>query len=77
MCGNSEEIAEIEAELVEITAAISALRLGGQSFTISSGASSRAVTMVDYSVLVQNKRDLELRLRELRGTVGIVIRAGW
>jgi len=74
---SSEEITEIEAELVQIKAAINALRLGGQSFTISSGASSRSVTMVDYSILVKDKRDLELRLRELRGGGGMVIKPGW
>lgn len=72
-----EEIDAIEAEIAEIDAALSAIRNGGQSYTINSGASSRTVTLADYAALRKDKSELNTRLMELKGQGGIVFNAGW
>ena len=64
-------------EIAEITAAISAIRNGGQSYTIGTGPSSRTVTLADYDTLVSERRDLQAQLSALQGTSGLTIGAGW
>lgn len=67
----------LRAEIDEITTALSFILQGGQSYTINSGASSRTVTMTDYATLTKRREDLRAQLREIRGTGGITISAGW
>lgn len=69
--------AEIQAEIDEISAAISAIRNGGQSYTIGSGPSTRTVTMADYDTLVKERRDLYAQLATAQGSSGLTIGAGW
>ena len=68
---------EIQNEIDEVSAAISAIRNGGQSYTIGSGPSSRTVTMADYETLVRERRDLNAQLAAVQGTSGLTIGAGW
>ena len=69
--------AEILAEIAEITAALSAIRVAGQSYTISTGSSSRTVTQANYQQLIKERRELYAQLDEVRGTGGITLTAGW
>jgi len=69
--------AQIQAEIDELTTAISQIRIAGQSYTINSGSSTRTVTMADYDKLVRDRRDLQLQLDELNGTAGMTLTAGW
>ena len=69
----------IQNEIDDISAALSHIRRGGQSFTISSGAggTSRTVTMADYNTLVKQRDDLYTELAQVRGGSTRSIRAGW
>lgn len=72
--------ASIAAEIAEIDAALSAIRKGGQSYTITSaagGGTSRVVTSADYRALVQHRNELQAQLDEINGTRAIRLRAGW
>lgn len=68
---------ELEAELAEVTAAISAIRKAGQSYTINTGGSIRTVTMADYEQLRRERSELIQALREIEGAAGITLGAGW
>lgn len=73
----ADEILMLETEAVAIRAAMSALLAGGQSYTYSSGGSSRTVTLVDYQYLNIRLKEITLRLRELAGTAGLKLGVGW
>jgi len=71
---------EIQAEIDEITTALSNIRLAGQSYQITSGSgagTSRAVTMVDYDKLKKDRSDLIMELSELNETRTVRIRPAW
>jgi len=71
---------EIQAEIDEITTALSNIRLAGQSYQITSGSgagTSRTVTMVDYDKLKKDRSDLIMELSELNETRTVRIRPAW
>lgn len=68
---------ELEAELAEVTAAISAIRKGGQSYSINTGGSIRTVTMADYEQLRRERSEIIQALREIEGSAGITLGPGW
>lgn len=74
-------LAELTAELAEIKAALQAIRLGGQSYTIGTGTgtggTTRTVTMADYDVLVAHKNELESKISMKNNTRATIIRPGW
>ena len=72
-------LAELQAELAEIKAALSAIRKGGQSYTLNtgSGGTSRTVTMVDYNTLVEHKNELEAKIATANGKRASIVRAAW
>jgi hypothetical protein len=72
-------LAELTAELVEIKAALQAIRLGGQSYTIGTGTggTARTVTMADYDVLMAHKNELEAKISMKNNTRATIIRPGW
>lgn len=64
------EIATIQLEIIEINTALSHIRKGGQSYTITSASgagTSRTVTMANYDSLVTQRNDLQ---RQLDGATG-------
>ena len=72
--------AVIQAEIDEITTALSAIRKGGQSFEITSGSGAgtkRVVTMADYDLLVQHRAQLQAELNEVNSVKSFRLRAGW
>ncbi len=72
--------ATIAAEIAEIDAALSAIRKGGQSYTIMSATGSgttRTVTSADYAALVAHRNELQAQLNEINGTRAIRVRAAW
>lgn len=71
------ETADLEEELSEITAALSAIRKGGQSYTINTGGSIRTVTMADYEQLRRERSEIIQTLREIGGSAGLTLGAGW
>ena len=76
----NERIAEIKKQIAEIDAALSAIRKGGQQYSITTaagGGSMRSVTQVDYNTLQKEKRDLQNELAILEGSGGFRYRAGW
>ena len=68
---------EIQAEIDELTIAISMVRRTGQAYTISTGGGSRTVTLANYDSLIQERKDLQAKLAAESGTLGCSIRAGW
>jgi hypothetical protein len=72
-------LAELTAELAEIKAALQAIRLGGQSYTIGTGTggTTRTVTMADYDVLMSHKNELESKISMKNNTRATIIRPGW
>lgn len=68
---------EINEQIAEINDALSAIRKGGQSYTINSGSSTREVTQADYNSLVAEKNQLYRKLKEVQGDSGFNLRAGW
>ena len=72
-------LAELTAELAEIKAALQAIRLGGQSYTIGTGTggTTRTVTMADYDVLMSHKNELEAKISMKNNTRATIIRPGW
>jgi len=76
----SERIAEIKKQIAEIDLVLSAIRKGGQQYSITTaagGGTMRSVTHADYNVLRNEKRDLENELAILEGSGGFRYRAGW
>ena len=71
--------AAIQTEIAEIETALSFIRSGGQSYTLTSGSSGtgRTVTNADYDMLVSNRNDLYQQLRTLEGKRAFRIRPGW
>jgi len=66
----SAEVAAIQAEIAEINTALSHIRKGGQSYSITtaSGAgTSRTVTMANYETLVTQRNDLQRQLDSATG----------
>lgn len=73
-------IAEVEAEIVIVRAAISGLIQGGQSYTINSGGSIRTFTGVDIDKLRSILADLKKELAQLEDeydTPGFAVGANW
>ena len=72
-------LAELTAELAEIKAALQAIRLGGQSYTIGTGTggTTRTVTMADYDVLMSHKNELEAKISMKNNYRATIIRPGW
>lgn len=71
---------EIRAEIAEITAALSHLRKGGQSYmlmTSAGGGTQRSVSMADYDKLVRHRNDLQAQLNEIEDVRAFRLRAGW
>jgi len=67
-------------ELAEVTAAISAVLVAGQSYTIttaSGGGSSRIFIGADLAELRSMKRELQAEIALLENKSAVVIRAGW
>jgi hypothetical protein len=74
------EIAAIEAEIVEINIALSHIRKGGQSYTITSASgagTSRMVTMADYNTLIKQRNDLQRQLDGANGKRGFRAGCAW
>jgi len=71
--------AEIQTEIAEIETALSFIRTGGQSYTLTAGpgGTTRTVTNADYSMLVKHRNDLYSQLRTLEGKRAVRMRAGW
>lgn len=68
------------AELAEVTAAISAVLIAGQSYTIttaSGGGSSRIFIGADLEDLRNMKKDLEAQIAFLNNSSATVIRPAW
>ena len=74
---DAELTTEIELEIANITLALSHILKGGQSYTINSGGSTRTVTMADYERLTIERHGLRLQLKEIDGSAGLVLSAGW
>jgi len=68
---------ELEEELAEVQAAISAIRKGGQSYMITSGSSTRQVMAADYDKLVKERSRLLRQIQAIDGEAGITIGASW
>ena len=68
---------EIQAEIDEITLALSYIRKAGQSYTINSGSSTRTVSFADYNTLVEERRSSYAQLDEVQGNGGFTVSAGW
>jgi len=72
--------AVIQAEIDEITTALSQIRVAGQSYEITSGSGAgtkRVVTMADYDTLKAHRSDLITELAEVNETRVRRIRAAW
>jgi hypothetical protein len=66
-----------QAELDQINAALSRILQGGQSYSLSSGGSSRSTTYASYEALIKRKRELETRIAASQGALGGRIGAAW
>lgn len=67
-------------ELAEVTAAISAVLIAGQSYTMttaSGGGSSRIFIGADIKELREMKKDLRAEIALLENKSAVVVRAGW
>lgn len=73
------KLTDLQTELAEIKAAITAIRKGGQSYTINAGlgGSSRTVTQANYNDLIADKQRLEGQIANLQGGRGFRMRPGW
>lgn len=60
-------LTELQQELTDVKAAISAARTAGQSF----GRGSKNLTRVDYQALLDEKRELERRIQIVSNGGGI------
>jgi len=72
--------AEIKAEIQEINKALSAIRKGGQMYTLmsASGAgTSRTVTQADYQKLLDHRNQLQNMLDSKNNKRGFRVGAGW
>ena len=70
----------IQAEIDQITTALSQIVLAGQSYEITSGSGAgtkRVVTMADYDTLKKHRSDLYAELAEVNQTRSIRIGVGW
>jgi hypothetical protein len=76
----NERITEIKKQIAEIDTAMSAIRKGGQQYSITSsagGGTMRSVTMADYEALKIERKELQNELANLEGSGGFRLRAGW
>ena len=74
------EIATIQAEITEINTALSHIRKGGQSYTITSASgagTSRTVTMANYDSLVKQRNELQKQIDSAQGRRGFRAGCGW
>lgn len=72
--------AVIQAEIDQITTALTHIVVAGQSYEITSGSGAgtkRVVTMADYDTLVKHRSTLYGELAEVNGTRAKRIGAGW
>jgi len=70
----------IQAEIDQITTALSHIVVAGQSYQITSGSgagTSRMVTMADYDTLKKHRNDLYAELAEVGGTRAKRMKAAW
>lgn len=69
---------EILEQIAEVKAAMSAIRNGGQSYTIDTGSSVRTVTMANYESLRAELKELYRQLATADNTGGSFnIGVGW
>jgi len=70
---------EIQTEIAEINKALKYIRLGGLSYTISSGpgGTSRSVTNANYEIYVKHRNDLYNQLKNLEGKRAFRMRPSW
>lgn len=68
---------ELNTIIAEYSAARSAILAGGASYTITSGGSTRTVTLADISEIEKQIGIYMQKLSELNGSKGFVARAGW
>ena len=68
---------ELLESIAEIKAALSAIRQGGQSYTIDTGSSIRTVTMADYASLRAELKELYRELASIQGNGSFNIEVGW
>ena len=68
---------EILESIAEVKAAMSAIRLGGQSYTIDTSGSVRTVTQADYKTLKAELKELYRELSSVQGESGFSIGVGW
>lgn len=52
-------LAQARADLAEVQAAISAVRSGNQSYTLSTGQTTQTVTLASLRWLIQDRNDLQ------------------
>jgi len=72
--------AVIEAEITDVRNAISTIIKGGQSYTISTGGSSRTVTNADLDKLRSWLIELQQELNQVNqsyDTPGFIVGASW
>jgi len=68
---------EILEEIAEIKQAMSAIRNGGQSYTIDTGSSVRTVTMANYESLRKELKELYKQLATSQGGGSFNLEVGW
>jgi hypothetical protein len=74
------EIAAIQLEITEINTALSHIRKGGQSYTITSASgagTSRTVTMANYDSLVKQRNELQKQIDGATGKRAFRAGCGW
>lgn len=69
--------AELDAEIALVTAAIQHILKGGQSYSIDSGGSRRTFEAADFEMLKKYRAELYAEKRELDGSSGMTLGAGW
>lgn len=72
--------AVIQAEIDEITTALSQIRVAGQQYEITTASgfgSKRVVTMADYEMLVKHRNELYAELNSVSNTKSFRVKAGW
>jgi hypothetical protein len=68
---------QLETILAQYVAAQTAVLSGGQSYTISSGGSTRTVTMADIGEINKQICNYSSALAEAKGNKGFQARPGW
>ena len=70
----------IQAEIDEITTALSQIRIAGQAYEITTASgfgSKRVVTMADYEKLENHRTKLYAELNTVNGAKSFRVKAGW